>query len=231
VIKEINLTDHNFLESVIGVFSSDNPVIILEFTGTYGLVAPNTNIGTKSLDYAKTRLDNKYYGSILGNCETFRKILPHHLKPNIEEIIEIFKGAFVRFEVENKSSNSKVIKDGKHQVLIENPDFRKQIELVELMLIKQHSESDFFLENYQGLLCTSANISGDANGAITDLEQALEFGKAQGIELFVHSGLLIKNLGSYPSYYIGKEEITIERKGYRDAEIFAEAMKKIYAIT
>jgi hypothetical protein len=99
-----------------------------------------------------------------------------------------------------------------------------------LHLFFQITESDFFLENYQGLLCTSANISGDTNGAITDLEQALEFGKAQGVGLFVHSGLLIKNLGSYPSFYIGKEEITIERKGYRDAEIFAEAMKKIYAI-
>jgi tRNA A37 threonylcarbamoyladenosine synthetase subunit TsaC/SUA5/YrdC len=229
-MKEINLTDHNFLESVIGVFSSDNPVIILEFTGTYGLVAPNSLKGASALDLTKNRLEGKYYGSILGNCEAFSKILPNHFKNNIEEIIEIFKGAFVRFEVENKSSNSKVIKDGKHQVLIENPDFRKQIELVELMLMKQHSESDFFLENYQGLLCTSANISGDTNGAITDLEQALEFGKAQGVELFVHSGLLIKNLGSYPSFYIGEEEITIERKGYRDAEIFAEAMKKIYAI-
>lgn len=228
-MKEINLFDSNFAESVAKVFKSDNPIIILEFTGTYGLVAPNSNIGTKSLDYAKTRLDNKYYGSILGNYEAFRKILPPHLEPNIEEIIEIFKGAFVRFDVENKSSNSKVIKDGRHQVLIENPDFRKQIELVELMLMKLHSESDFFLENYQGLLCSSANISGDANGAITDLEQALEFGRSRAVALFVHSGLLIKNLGSYPSFYLGEEEITIERKGHRDVEILAEAMKKIYA--
>ena len=228
-MKEINLTDHNFLESVIGVFSSDNPVMILEFTGTYGLVAPNSLKGASALDLTKNRLEGKYYGSILGNCEAFSKILPNHVKNNKEDIINIFQGAFIRFEVPCKSPESKAVKDSKHQVLIENPDFRKQIELVELMLMKQHSESDFFLENYQGLLCTSANISGDANGAITDLEQALEFGKAQGVALFVHSGLLIKNLGSYPSFYIGKEEITIERKGYRDAEIFAEAMKKIYA--
>jgi hypothetical protein len=92
----------------------------------------------------------------------------------------------------------------------------------------KQSSSDFFVENYQGLLCTSANISGHANGAITNLKQALEFGKARGVKLFVHSGLLIQNLGSYPSFYIGKDEISIERKGHRDTEILAEARDRIY---
>jgi hypothetical protein len=229
-MKEINLRDQNFVACVNEVFSSDNPIIILEFTGTYGLVAPNTISGTRCLDKTKSRLDGKYYGSILGNCEALRKILPHHLEPNLEEIIKIFKGAFIRFDVQSKSANCKVIKDKRHQVLIENPDFRKQIEKIELLLMEKHPSSDFFIENYQGLLCTSANISGDANGAITNLEQAIEFGKSRGVELIVHSGLLIKNHGSYPSFYLGEEEITIERKGYREAEILAEAKSSIYHI-
>jgi hypothetical protein len=230
-MKEINLTDHNFAETVLNVFSSDNPVIILEFTGTYGLVAPNSIKGANCMDKTKNRLEGKYYGSILGNCEAFRKILPSNFEFKKEDIISIFEGAFIRFEVDSKVPNSKVAKNGRHQVLVENPAFRKQIEIVELMMMKAHSSSDFFVENYQGLLCTSANISGDPNGAITDLERVIEFGKNKGVELIVHSGLLIKTHGSYPSFYLGKEEMTIERKGYRDAEIFAEAKKRIYNST
>jgi hypothetical protein len=229
-MKEINLTDDNFAEIVEGVFKSDNPVIILEFTGTYGLVAPNTLKGAHCLDKTKKRLNGKYYGSILGNCEAFRKILPSHIESRKEDIISIFQGAFIRFDVDAKNPNSKVLKDGRHQVLIENPAFRKQIELVELKMMEGHPTSDFFNVNYQGLLCSSANISGDSNGAITDLDLVMEFGKNQGIELFVHSGLLIKNLGSYPSFYIGKEDISIERKGYRDAEILAQAKERIYKL-
>jgi hypothetical protein len=227
-MKQINLTDSSFVENVVRIFNSDNPVIILEFTGTYGLVAPNTIKGAETMDRTKNRLDGKYYGSILGNCDAFRKLLPAHFESNLEDIIKIFEKAFVRFDVACKSSNNKVVKDNRHQVLIENPNFRKQIEKVELMMMDQHQNSDFFVENYQGLLCTSANISGHSDGAITNLEQALVFGKARGIELFVHSGLLIQNLGSYPSFYIGKDEISIERKGYREAEIFAEAKDRIY---
>jgi hypothetical protein len=227
-MKEINLTDPDFAESVFTIFCSDNPVIMLEFTGTYGLVAPNTFKGTLALDRTKRRLGGKYYGSILGNCDAFRKILPAHIETNIEDIVSIFERAFIRFDVACRNPNNKVVKDGRHQVLIENPNFRKQIEKVELRIIDQLQASDFFIENYQGLLCTSANISGHAAGAITNLQQALEFGKERGVELFVHSGLLIQNLGSYPSFYIGKDEISIERKGYRDSEILAEAKERIY---
>jgi len=227
-MKEINLTDSNFAETVVRIFNSDNPLIILEFTGTFGLVAPNTLHGAEALDKTKKRVDGKCYGSILGNCDAFRNLLPAHVESNIEEIINIFERAFIRFDVACKSPNSKVVKDSRHQTLIENFAFRKQIEQVELMLMEQHSSSDFFVINYQGLLCTSANISGHSNGAITNREQALEFGKEREVELFVHSGLLMQNMGSYPSFYIGTDEITVERKGYRDSEILAEAKEKIY---
>jgi len=229
-MKEINLTDDNFAEIVEGVFKSDNPVIILEFTGTYGLVAPNTLKGANCLDKTKKRLNGKYYGSILGNCEAFRKILPSHIESRKEDIISIFQGAFIRFDVDAKNPNSKVLKDGRHQVLIENPAFRKQIEQVELKMMEGHPTSDFFNVNYQGLLCSSANISGDQNGAITDLDKVIEFGKNKGIELLVHSGLMKQKIGSYPSFYIGKEDISIERKGYRDAEILAQAKERIYKL-
>ncbi len=227
-MKEINLTDPDFAESVFRIFCSDNPVIMLEFTGTYGLVAPNTIKGAQALDRTKERLGGKYYGSILGNCDVFRKFLPPYIVNNIEDIIHIFEKAFIRFDVACRNPNNKVAKDGRHQVLIENPAFRKQIEKVELRMIDQLQASDFFIENYQGLLCTSANISGHAAGAITNLQQALEFGKERGVELFVHSGLLVQNMGSYPSFYIGRDEISIERKGYRDSEILAEAKERIY---
>ncbi len=227
-MKEINLTDPDFAESVVNIFNSDNPVIILEFTGNYGLVAPNTLLGAIALDNSKARLDGKYYGSILGYCEAFRKILQSHIESNLQDIISIFERAFIRFDVDCKNPNSKVVKDCRHQVLIENATFRKQIELVELEMMKIHESSDFFVENYQGLLCTSANISGDPNGAITEIDRVIEFGQSKGIELIVHSGLMKEKLGSYPSFYIGKDKISIERKGHRDTEILAEARDRIY---
>ena len=229
-MKEINLKDDNFAEIVEGVFKSDNPVIILEFSGNYGLVSPNSLLGTSTLDNSKTRLDGKYYGSILGNFDAIRKILPSHIESNLKDFISIFERAFIRFDVDAKNTNSKVVKDGRHQVLIENPAFRKRIELVELKMMEGHPTSDFFNVNYQGLLCTSANISGDPNGAITDLDKVIEFGKNKGIELLVHSGLMKQKIGSYPSFYIGKEDISIERKGYRDAEILAQAKERIYKL-
>ncbi len=227
-MKEINLTDNDFVERTLEIFNSDNPVIILEFTGTYGLVSPNTLKGANALDKTKTRLEGKYYGSVLGNCEALRKILPKHIESNLQDIISIFERAFIRFDVDAKNPNSKVTKDSRHQVLIEKAAFRKQIEQVELLLMQAQGSSDFFTSNYQGLLCTSANISGDPKGAITNFEKVIEFGKSKKIELFVQSGILIKDIGSYPSFYIGKDNISIERKGYRDVEILAEAKDLIY---
>ncbi len=230
-MKEIKLTDSNFADSVYNVLCSENPVFILEFTGTFGLVAPNSILGAKALDQAKNRLNGKYYGSVFGNLEMFKKILPSHLKSNTEKILSIFKRAFIRFDTNCKSPTSKVSKDGRHQVLIENLSLRNNIEKVEKLLTNRYSTSDFFIENYQGLLCTSANISGDANGAITNVDQALKFANDRGVQLFVHTDMIILDIGSYPSFYLGKDNITIERKGFRDNEILSEARSKLYGST
>ena len=218
-MKEITFQGLEFVEEAIKVFTSDLPVFAFEFSGVYGLMALNSIQGALALDRVKSRLPGKYYGSFLGDFNSFFQVTHPCKVEDCKKMISLFEGSFLRVPVYCKKNETYVIHEGQHQFLIETESTREVIFKLEIELKKRFPNSDFFVSNYQSPLCTSANESGDLSGGIQDREEALEFAFKKKIALFVHTGLHQKDSGSYPVFTMLNNQIQIVRNGPHDEEI------------
>jgi hypothetical protein len=76
-------------------------------------------------------------------------------------------------------------------------------------------------------LCTSANLSGHVEGSITELSKALNFGLERGVPLFIHTGMLGNQTGSYPIIEeLAQGELRLARKG-PDGDAILAALNKL----
>ena len=66
--------------------------------------------------------------------------------------------------------------------------------------------------NYNPVICSSANISGDKKGGITDLETAIDFAKERQIQLIIKNEDNFTPRGSYPIFQIEGDTIQIVRE-------------------
>jgi hypothetical protein len=223
-MKEIFSSDDNLIDEICKIFISDNPIFIFEFSGVYGLIASNTIEGVDVINATKIRLPNKFYSTILGSDNILKNDKHSKLFDLKDQLLEIFEGSFMRFEIENQTTSNPLICKGTHQVLIKRPSYRDLFYNLEIELSKILPPSPYFSFNHYAPICSSANISGDSAGSITSKQKALEFAKNRNIKLFVHSKLNALEQGSYPVFSIDKNlQIKIERKGLNDENIYKKA--------
>jgi hypothetical protein len=219
-MKQITITDEHAIFEVIRIFESDNPVVILEFPNVFGLMAPHSLKGVNCLDAVKERLPNKCYGSFMGDHQLFRKLIPEKQQITYDFLLQNVRGAFIRFPLNIQVKNPGVTHENTHQILLENTllsDFMSRIE-EGMRLI--NTVSDFYDYNYQSPIISSLNISGSPNGAITNLNEAIEFGIAKDIPLLVRTNMLSEPLGSYPIFSFNhSNEVNCERNGINKNEI------------
>jgi tRNA A37 threonylcarbamoyladenosine synthetase subunit TsaC/SUA5/YrdC len=229
-LKEILITDDNFIDEVNAVFTTSFPVFIFEFSGVYGLIAPNNNAGVEAINKCKNRLSGKYYSSVLGSSSLFNKANDPKLQIKQSKLIEIFEGSFLRFNIEEKTINNPLVYKGTHQVLIKRAAFRTIFSDLETELSKNQKPSPYFSFPYYSPICSSANLSGDINGSITSKQKALDFGINRNVKLFVHSRLNTNEQGSYPVLSIDDNlQVKIERKGFND-EIILNKAKELFKV-
>ena len=62
-------------------------------------------------------------------------------------------------------------------------------------------------------LCTSANLSGDPRGTITDEARAAAFARDRGVRLWIRAPRDVDARGSYPVFSLSNEGFTVERDG------------------
>jgi len=200
------------LEQVVdacwNVFQSENPVVMLELPGVYGLIAPGTRLGVEALDRTKSRLPGKTYGSVIGRIQSFCHLVEPGALPSelIQEpaLLERMSGAFIRANISNRvDQRSAVIAHGTHQGLLlpqgaMSAFFVRLEERLEQKQRESHSRADedwsslglFGGKNHSAILATSANLSGDPLGSITDENRARDFVMQNRISLWIHKKAL-----------------------------------------
>lgn len=219
-MKEILIHDHNLVYKILEIYHSDFPVVILEFKYVYGLMAPNNIKGVEALNKVKRRLPNKYYGSFLGDLDSFRKIIHPDFVPLFNKVLNAAEGAFLRLPIHNIKTPNQTCWNNMHQTLIESKKLKTAIELLEIEYKKEIKTSDFFTSNFQSPLISSLNTSGSIEGAITDKEEALSFGVRNNIPLFIHTEHITQTPGSYPIFSFNKDgSFKIARRGVDDENI------------
>jgi len=225
-MREISIEDSSLNVEVLAVFRSENPVFMLRMPAVFVLMAPPTELGIDALHRTKNRLLGKNYGTAIGRVERFFELAnKEHLPPFIRSADDLnkFTGSFIRFRIGDTAFNSDLVCNGTHQgVLIEEGAHRSLFTTLEDFCLEMAEPHLFEGKIYPAPLCTSANISGDVLGSITNLERALAFGRDRALPLFVNSNLVDEAKGSYPIFAITKNKISIERNGPGEQRIHVQ---------
>lgn len=223
-MKKMWINDDGLVDEIMKIFHSDYPVVMFQLSTVYTLIAPPTQAGAQALNHAKQRLPEKNYGSAIGNLNAFHRLanegsLPEAL--DAPEKLEVFSGAFMRIDVAESNFDSVLVRSGTHQGLLLNWPFRDVFIALE-KAIKPMVEPELFQgKTYASVLCTSANLSGDPKGSITDWRRARRFARKRGIKLVVRTHSTEDVLGSYPIFHLTPDKIEIKRNGPGEQEIIS----------
>lgn len=223
--REIHISEPTAIPAVIEALRSNNPRVMLQMPTVHTLIAPPTQAGIQALNSTKNRLPAKNYGSAIGSLSRFHALgdpdrLPNEFKN--AESLRLLEGAFIRLKVTNPHFNSTAIRGGTHQGLLlpQGPHRALLSELEEAL----HSVAEpelFAGKTYSAPLCTSANLSGDPLGSITDESRARDFFNTQEIPLWIRCDSATGEAGSYPIFAFDGNQGSIERDGPGRREIQA----------
>jgi len=213
-MKEISFPGTD-IEQILDYFEDGSRVALVEFPNVFGLVAPATELGVYHLNQTKLRKKNKFYGSIVGELSNFIALLrnnPENASLLDSLDLEVFGNSFLRVPFFPSSVSNSVISNGTHQGLLIDGPIHTLARALEKRFAKPEGNSLFRFQHYFAPLCTSANISGDPEGPITDLEKALNFGHQRGVDLFIHTERNPVKSGSYSIFSFEQGRISVKRE-------------------
>ena len=220
-MHEIHLRDLDLHDHITKVLESAFPVFITELRGVYGLFAPHSTQGVEALNHAKARKPGKFYGSLAGNLETLLSITNPNSIVHHPKALSILEGCFIRFET-NAPALQETVCDGTHQVLIEHPSLRAIAQIMEAYAAPL---SEGVVHN-PFPLCTSVNVSGAPTGSITTTSEALSFAIERHIPLFIHTGALGTEKGSYPIIEeLPNGQLRLARNGPQGEQVLQKLQK------
>jgi hypothetical protein len=216
-MKEIEVTQSGIAEVCLEAFQSF-PVVMVQFPEVFGLMAIPNAEGVMGLNRVKSRLPEKYYGSVIGDATRFFRMGNSAGNQDYIPSAEAYKkleGAIIRIRIGEEGQSTSASRNGTHQGLIlQVGPIRNFFREIELKLAPFADSALFLGHNYSAPLCTSANESGHPDGSITDLETARLFGKERGIPLLIRSSQPgTGQMGSFPVLALEKSKIVVERNG------------------
>lgn len=232
-LRELSIHDAQTISAVLDVLHSKEAVVMLQMPAVYVLLAPATQKGVQALNCTKLRLPQKNYGTAIGDIQPFHAMaspgaLPAELKH--AEDLNCLTGAFIRFAIGRSTFNSAAVRGGTHQgVLVEEGAHRDLFRAVEQSFAKQADPTLFCGHHFTAPLCTSANLSGDALGSITDWNRAYHFAQQRRLSLVVRCEEAQAENGSYPIFYFKDDQVTIERHGPGEEEIMQRLPERLFA--
>jgi tRNA A37 threonylcarbamoyladenosine synthetase subunit TsaC/SUA5/YrdC len=204
---------------LLRVMHSEFPVAMLQLPAVFALIAPSNAAGVEALNTAKRRLSGKHYGSAIGGLREFLAMADPDYLPEIfqkdEASLCALEGSFIRLSVGEAAIETPTITGGTHQglLLAEGPE-RALFKAIERSF--QHSEPNevFAGARYYAPICTSANLSGDPLGSITDMHRAIEFMGDCNIPLLLSNdaGSALET-GSYPIFAFERNTVRVMRQG------------------
>jgi tRNA A37 threonylcarbamoyladenosine synthetase subunit TsaC/SUA5/YrdC len=216
--NELYISNHDTISASLNVFESSYPVILIELPSVFALIAPPTSKGVAALHRAKQRQNGKFYGTAIGCFENFLQsanaaYLPDAFKSTNADL-SYLEGSFIRLIVTDESISTPAIAGGTHQaLLLPSGSLRDYLTQMEFFLNGCRDVSVFPGLSYYALLCTSANLSGDPEGSITDLQKARAFAVARNISLFLRMEEPTIKGGSFPVFSFRKNSCSLQRVG------------------
>ena len=216
--NEIDINDAAIVDRIIEIFNSAFPVVLIQLPPVFGLMAPPNKIGIQVLHYTKARLDGKLYGTLIGDYTRFHGLAVEGSTPDflkVEDDIRFLNDSFLRIQITDPGFNSPLVSKGMHQgLLLSDGPYRDAFKVIEHTLAEKADPALYNGKLYSAPLCTSANISGDVRGSITDYERALEFMVDRNIPLMISGkNEVAASKGSYPIFSFNGNRVKVERKG------------------
>ncbi|MDX2068826.1 MAG: hypothetical protein SFV55_10395 [Haliscomenobacter sp.] len=231
-LREISILDQEAIPAALEALHSKEGVLLLQMPAVFVLLAPATQKGVESLNQTKLRLPQKNYGTAIGDIQKFHALaspgsLPHELQQ--AEDLNRLTGAFIRFAIGRSSFNSATVRAGTHQgVLVDGPH-RDLFKAVEQSFAHQADPALFCGHTFSAPLCTSANLSGDSLGSITDWDRAYRFARQRHLSLVIRCEAAQGENGSYPIFYFKDDQATIERHGPGEEAIMRRLPERLFA--
>lgn len=218
IYREIYINDTLAVKESIRVFESSFPVILIELPSVFALIAPPTSKGVEALHHAKQRLDGKFYGTAIGSFDKFIKVAKADCMPDAfkqeKTDLHYLEGAFIRLVFSDVSISTPAISCGTHQgLLLPSGHLRDFFIRMEDFIMDRYDNTVFNGLPYHALLCTSANISGDPEGSIIELEKARAFARERNIALFLRMESSTQKGGSFPIFSFMHNYCKLVRNG------------------
>jgi tRNA A37 threonylcarbamoyladenosine synthetase subunit TsaC/SUA5/YrdC len=228
----LTLDDPRALTAALEVFDSSDPVFMLQLPAVYALVAPPLARGVEALHRAKDRLPGKHYGSAIGRSEAFWSMALPGSYPEAfaaPSSLDLLTGAFVRVTVCATSVDTSAVRQGTHQGLLLDGPVRELFVALEAASLPKAEPALMGGHRYGAPLCTSANVSGDPLGSITDWDRARAFAADRGIALVIRAPAEQGPAGSYPIFALERERISIARHGPGEEAIRSRLPTHLFA--
>ncbi len=231
-LHELSILDPQAISAALEALHGKDAVILLQMPAVFTLLAPATRKGIQALHQAKLRLPQKNYGTAIGDIHSFHALArAGALPPELQspEDLDLMTGAFIRFAIGRKDFDSPTVRSGTHQgVLVEGPH-RELFKAVEQSFAGQAEPELFCGHHYTAPLCTSANLSGDPLGSITDWDRARQFAQERGVSLVIRCEAATDDSGSYPIFYFQGDHASIERHGPGEEAIRSRLPERLFA--
>lgn len=231
-LRELSILDTQAIPAALEVLHSKEAVILLQMPAVFVLLAPATKKGVQSLNQTKLRLPKKNYGTAIGDLKKFHALanqgaLPHELKQ--AEDLNCLTGAFIRFAIGPSGFDSATVRGGTHQSVLVKGPHRDLFKAIEKSFEGQADPALFCGHHFTAPLCTSANLSGDELGSITDWDRAYQFARQRRLSLVIRCEPAEGENGSYPIFYFRDNHATIERHGPGEEEIMRRLPERLFA--
>ena len=194
--------------------------IMVHLGNVYAIVALPTEKGVKQIDRLKKRLPGKSYGSMVHDLRRFidhSNLTSSDADAFIKNRNSSIENCFLRLPWVN-SVPEQLTMNGTHQGLILQEPFKSFAREIEKLIEKEILEDQ--LIGFHWLICSSANISGDPKGSITNYDGAIKFGTDQEIPLLVKFKIDNSKYshGSFPIFSIQNGCFSLTRNGPYEEE-------------
>ena len=157
-------------------------------------------------------------------------VTPGALPPEIDspEGLSQLCPCILRVQVGPADLTTPVVRYGRHQTfLVDGPHRDLVLKLEELYADRAEPEL-FGGHAFHTILGSSANVSGDPAGAITDPDRAIAFGRERGLPLLVRCDRDESETGSPTIFNITRDAISIERRGPRLEALKAKLPARLF---
>jgi hypothetical protein len=189
-VRVISINDYDAFGVMLDAMKRD-AIVIQVPGGVFEVLATPNRAGVEQINRIKqSRGAGTYYTTCIGTSKRYLDLFPPHTIPenlSTEEGLNSLEGSILRANMASPDFNSQVIRQGTHQSLLFGGICRQFFQTAEDVFDRSglYDTELFGGRKVVFPIGSSANVSGDPKGSITDYSQAIDFCQERGVKLLV----------------------------------------------